>query len=36
MKFSQFITKFHREESGQDMLEYALVIKKKITQKKQI
>ena len=26
MKFSQFIAKFHNEESGQDMLEYALVL----------
>ncbi len=24
--FKQFISKFHREESGQDMLEYALVL----------
>lgn len=26
MTFKQFIGKFHREESGQDMLEYALVL----------
>ena len=26
MKFRQFIAKFHNEESGQDMLEYALVL----------
>lgn len=26
MKFSQFIKNFHREESGQDLLEYALVL----------
>jgi Flp pilus assembly pilin Flp len=26
MKFTQFINQFHREESGQDMLEYALVL----------
>ncbi len=26
MTFKQFISKFHREESGQDMLEYALVL----------
>ena len=26
MRFSQFIAKFHSEESGQDMLEYALVL----------
>jgi Flp pilus assembly pilin Flp len=25
MTFKQFISKFHQEESGQDMLEYALV-----------
>jgi Flp pilus assembly pilin Flp len=25
MKFTQFIKNLHREESGQDMLEYALV-----------
>jgi Flp pilus assembly pilin Flp len=26
MTFKQFISNFHREESGQDMLEYALVL----------
>ena len=26
MKFNQFFTKLLREESGQDMLEYALVL----------
>lgn len=26
MKFSQFIKNLHREESGQDLLEYALVL----------
>ena len=26
MTFNQFISNFHREESGQDMLEYALVL----------
>jgi Flp pilus assembly pilin Flp len=26
MEFKRFISKFHREESGQDLLEYALVI----------
>ena len=26
MRFSQFIGKLHREESGQDLLEYALVL----------
>jgi Flp pilus assembly pilin Flp len=26
MTFKQFISKFHHEESGQDMLEYALVL----------
>ena len=26
MKFRQFISGLHREESGQDMLEYALVL----------
>jgi Flp pilus assembly pilin Flp len=26
MRFLQFVREFHREESGQDMLEYALVI----------
>ena len=26
MKFVQFISKFHNEESGQDLLEYALVL----------
>ena len=26
MAFKQFISKFHHEESGQDMLEYALVL----------
>jgi Flp pilus assembly pilin Flp len=26
MAFKQFISNFHREESGQDLLEYALVI----------
>jgi len=26
MTFTQFISNFHREESGQDMLEYALVL----------
>ena len=26
MTFTQFISNFHREESGQDMLEYALVM----------
>jgi Flp pilus assembly pilin Flp len=26
MTFLQFISKFHREESGQDLLEYALVL----------
>jgi Flp pilus assembly pilin Flp len=25
MRFLQFVREFHREESGQDMLEYALV-----------
>jgi len=25
MRFMQFVSQFHREESGQDMLEYALV-----------
>jgi Flp pilus assembly pilin Flp len=26
MRFSQFVRQLHREESGQDMLEYALVL----------
>ena len=26
MRFLQFVNQFHREESGQDMLEYALVL----------
>ena len=26
MSFKQFVSQFHREESGQDMLEYALVL----------
>ena len=26
MTFKQFVSNFHREESGQDMLEYALVL----------
>jgi Flp pilus assembly pilin Flp len=26
MRFLQFVREFHREESGQDMLEYALVV----------
>ncbi|PYX81693.1 MAG: Flp family type IVb pilin [Acidobacteria bacterium] len=26
MKFRQLISRLHREESGQDMLEYALVL----------
>jgi len=26
MLFAQFISKFHREESGQDLVEYALVL----------
>ena len=26
MMFAQFIRKFHREESGQDLVEYALVM----------
>ena len=26
MRFKRFISVFHREESGQDMLEYALVL----------
>ena len=26
MKVLQFISKFHREESGQDLVEYALVL----------
>jgi Flp pilus assembly pilin Flp len=26
MPFVQFISKFHREESGQDLVEYALVL----------
>jgi len=26
MRFIQFVSQFHREESGQDMLEYGLVI----------
>ena len=26
MAFSQFINKFHQEESGQDLVEYALVM----------
>ena len=26
MRFKQFVMQFHREESGQDMLEYALVM----------
>jgi len=26
MTFQQFISKFHREESGQDLVEYALVL----------
>jgi len=26
MTFERFFSKFHREESGQDMLEYALVL----------
>lgn len=26
MRFMQFISQLHREESGQDMLEYALVL----------
>ena len=26
MVFAQFISKFHQEESGQDLVEYALVL----------
>ncbi len=26
MRFIQFVREFHREESGQDLLEYALVL----------
>ena len=26
MRFTRFISQFHHEESGQDMLEYALVL----------
>jgi len=26
MNFIQFISKFHKDESGQDLLEYALVL----------
>jgi Flp pilus assembly pilin Flp len=26
MTFLQFVSKFHREESGQDLVEYALVL----------
>ena len=26
MVFTQFISKFHQEESGQDLVEYALVL----------
>jgi Flp pilus assembly pilin Flp len=26
MRFTEFVRQFHREESGQDMLEYALVL----------
>jgi pilus assembly protein Flp/PilA len=26
MMFQQFVSKFHREESGQDLVEYALVL----------
>src|ERR1041385_8237021 len=26
MRFVQFVSQFHREESGQDLLEYALVL----------
>ena len=26
MTFTQFLSKFHQEESGQDLLEYALVL----------
>jgi Flp pilus assembly pilin Flp len=26
MRFAQFVSQFHREESGQDLLEYALVL----------
>jgi Flp pilus assembly pilin Flp len=26
MRLVQFVARFHREESGQDMLEYALVL----------
>ena len=26
MTFKQFVSQFHREESGQDMLEYAMVL----------
>jgi Flp pilus assembly pilin Flp len=26
MKFAQFVQNLHREESGQDLLEYALVL----------
>jgi Flp pilus assembly pilin Flp len=26
MRFMQFVSQLHREESGQDMLEYALVL----------
>jgi pilus assembly protein Flp/PilA len=26
MTFQQFISRFHREESGQDLVEYALVL----------
>jgi len=26
MRFTQFISKLHREEAGQDLLEYALVL----------
>ena len=26
MRFAQFVNQFHKEESGQDLLEYALVL----------
>jgi Flp pilus assembly pilin Flp len=26
MRFVEFVSQFHREESGQDLLEYALVL----------
>ena len=26
MRYHEFVSRFHREESGQDMLEYALVL----------